>query len=169
MAFRDERLRKAALSRDKNACINCGAVANEVHHIVPVVLGGLDVLSNVVSLCVVCHGKAHGLSRKESHSRLTKEGIAKAQARGVKFGGLKSHTVLRNKWAAQAADRRVDSMKEVLSELVAQNLSLREISNYVFHNNIYRTSKEKPPSCSAVKNWLVRLGIYHRARKRNGW
>lgn len=43
------------LDRDDRRCIVCGADAVDVHHVVPVSLGGSDDEGNLVSTCVACH------------------------------------------------------------------------------------------------------------------
>lgn len=41
-------------------CINCGSTENiEYHHVVPLLLGGKDIDSNIVPLCYACHRAAH--------------------------------------------------------------------------------------------------------------
>jgi len=40
-------------------CINCGQEASELHHVVPLALGGNDIDSNKVWLCIECHNKVH--------------------------------------------------------------------------------------------------------------
>jgi hypothetical protein len=62
-------------------CWECGAgpPLND-HHVVPRSRGG----TKTVPLCEPCHGKAHG--RRMNTSELTKDGLAKAKARGVKLG-----------------------------------------------------------------------------------
>ena len=41
-------------------CVNCGSTFKiEYHHIVPLINGGTNNLSNIVPLCVECHEKAH--------------------------------------------------------------------------------------------------------------
>lgn len=43
-----------------SACSNCGRIENiEYHHIVPLINGGTNKLSNIVPLCVECHEKSH--------------------------------------------------------------------------------------------------------------
>lgn len=44
---------------EKHYCINCGKEASELHHIVPLALGGNDIDSNKVWLCIECHNKIH--------------------------------------------------------------------------------------------------------------
>jgi hypothetical protein len=61
-------------------CVNCGQVATQEHHIVPIVLGGRDIPSNRAPLCDECHGLIHGITfgaGHVSHSELIKRGIAR--------------------------------------------------------------------------------------------
>lgn len=70
-------------------CVNCGSTEDiEYHHIVPLSLGGNDVLSNIQPLCYECHSKLHfGESKHVNHSSLTKVGLARARANGKQIGG----------------------------------------------------------------------------------
>lgn len=67
-----------------NKCFECEATEDlQEHHVVPKSKGG----TKTVTLCYECHMKAHGRSGKGlNHKNLTKEGLAKAKARGVKLG-----------------------------------------------------------------------------------
>lgn len=61
-------------------CVNCGRVATQEHHIVPIVLGGRDIPSNRAPLCDECHGLIHRVTfgaGNISHSELIKRGIAR--------------------------------------------------------------------------------------------
>ena len=61
-------------------CVNCGRVATQEHHIVPIILGGRDIPSNRAPLCDECHGLIHSVTFGAgdiSHSELVKRGIAK--------------------------------------------------------------------------------------------
>jgi 5-methylcytosine-specific restriction endonuclease McrA len=54
------RTRAAALERDGHRCRRCGSPATafdplHVHHVVPRSEGGTDALSNLVTLCALCH------------------------------------------------------------------------------------------------------------------
>ena len=72
-------------------CINCGKEAIEQHHVVPLVLGGNDIISNKVWLCSECHAIVHGLNKKNRGTywkELQAAGIAKAKAEG-KYKGRK--------------------------------------------------------------------------------
>ena len=70
----------------KKICANCGQEAYELHHIVPLALGGYDISTNTVWLCSECHGKIHqwGKSRRGTPQwkELQKIGIEKAKVEG---------------------------------------------------------------------------------------
>jgi len=70
-------------------CINCGSDENiEYHHVIPLSIGGRNVLSNIQPLCYECHSKLHfGESKHFNHSALTKAGLARARANGKQIGG----------------------------------------------------------------------------------
>lgn len=54
-SFREELKNKLG-----NICVNCESTENiEYHHIVPLINGGTNKLSNIVPLCVKCHERAH--------------------------------------------------------------------------------------------------------------
>lgn len=56
-------------------CANCGSEEFiEYHHIVPIVYGGTNKLTNIVPLCADCHAKAHKKSNAEGIKRATLEG-----------------------------------------------------------------------------------------------
>jgi hypothetical protein len=57
----DENLRMACLMRDGYACQYCGKqkVRLEAHHLVYREQGGKDTLTNLLTLCEVCHKKVH--------------------------------------------------------------------------------------------------------------
>ena len=68
----------------ENKCFECDTVEGlQQHHVVPKSRGG----TKTVTLCHSCHMKAHGRDSKGlDHSRLTKEGLARAKKKGIKFG-----------------------------------------------------------------------------------
>lgn len=58
-----ERLRIQVLARDGCRCTECGETwlnYLEIHHIQPLGAGGTNELDNLVTLCRLCHLKAHG-------------------------------------------------------------------------------------------------------------
>lgn len=53
-------IRDRVLDRDERTCRNCGSSTNlVVHHVVPVEASGTNRLSNLATLCRVCHRHAH--------------------------------------------------------------------------------------------------------------
>lgn len=57
--------------RDGNTCQKCGSKDKlECHHIVPVVLGGSNELSNLITLCHSCHSEAHPKALRKSAKRM---------------------------------------------------------------------------------------------------
>lgn len=72
-------------------CINCGRPAAELHHVVPLALGGNDIESNRVWLCSECHTLVHGTNkdRRGTHwKELQRAGIERAKKEG-KYKGKK--------------------------------------------------------------------------------
>ena len=68
----------------ENKCFECEIIEDlQQHHVVPKSRGG----TKTVTLCHSCHMKAHGRDSKGlDHSRLTKEGQARARANGKVIG-----------------------------------------------------------------------------------
>lgn len=72
-------------------CINCGDSPCELHHVVPLSLGGNDIETNKVPLCSKCHTIVHGADPEKRGTywkELQKAGIEKAKAEG-KYKGRK--------------------------------------------------------------------------------
>jgi len=69
-------------------CVNCGSIEDLVyHHIVPLSMGGNDVISNLTCLCGACHNLIHYDGRGViSNSVAVRNGLRAAKARGVKLG-----------------------------------------------------------------------------------
>lgn len=59
--FRRPTFRSEMFSKHGNRCFNCGSdLYVELHHVVPLFLGGTNRDTNIVPLCYQCHKKAHG-------------------------------------------------------------------------------------------------------------
>lgn len=72
-------------------CVACGEQdvgLLEYHHLVPRSAGGSNDERNLLTLCHVCHGLAHGYQR-QNISALTRSALAVAKARGTKLGGTR--------------------------------------------------------------------------------
>jgi hypothetical protein len=106
-------IRNAALLRDRGLCCNCSQPADHTHHIVPIHLGGQDVLSNVVAICQGCHGKVHGFGYGLDHRAATKAGVERARAAGKVIGRCRSYT---------------DEQSEQVQRLAAEGMSVAAIA-----------------------------------------
>ena len=95
-------------------CCNCGGEAVHRHHIVPRVLGGNDIDSNLADLCEVCHGLVHDMNFIKSRE-LQAEGIKRAKAEGKYKGRVP--TAMRQagkvKDLAEAGVSRVQIMEQL--------------------------------------------------------
>ncbi len=83
-----------------NVCINCGSNGAELHHVVPLSVGGNDIDSNKVLLCSKCHTLVHGTNpeRRGTHwKELQRAGIEKAKREG-KYRGRKPMFETRQKF-----------------------------------------------------------------------
>lgn len=69
-------------------CCNCGSNEDiEYHHIIPVSLGGKDIISNMCCLCRKCHSLLHfGRTLQGNHSELIKNGIKEYRKNGKHWG-----------------------------------------------------------------------------------
>lgn len=56
-----KRIRSSLDKELPKECGNCGSTEElDIHHIVPISLGGTNRITNLVRLCTSCHAKAHG-------------------------------------------------------------------------------------------------------------
>jgi hypothetical protein len=53
--LRNKNFVKQVMIRDLGLCRCCGFKAKEVHHVTPLIFGGEDIPSNMISLCETCH------------------------------------------------------------------------------------------------------------------
>lgn len=127
---------------DISICFECGDKAEEMHHIVPKLLGG----TKTIPLCSKCHGMAHGFLNREGHKKLTIEGLKRAKERGVILGSPKNLTY-------EAKLKGVDSVKkkaltntnnlkaiEIINTYKESDATLKEIANFLNENG-FKTSK----------------------------
>lgn len=55
------KVKKALIGDEWKKCCNCGSDESvEIHHVVPILVGGTNRISNLVPLCYKCHVIAHG-------------------------------------------------------------------------------------------------------------
>jgi len=53
--IRNKSFVKQVLIRDLGLCRCCGLKGSEVHHIIPLIYGGEDKVTNMITLCYTCH------------------------------------------------------------------------------------------------------------------
>jgi len=110
-------------------CFECETTEDlQEHHVVPKSRGG----TKTVTLCYECHMKAHGRDSKGmNHSRLVKEALARAKARGVKLGNRTNPKETREK-AVKAikskADRFAIKLSPILSEECSHSAMARKLN-----------------------------------------
>jgi len=91
-------------------------------------------------------------------SERTREALQQAKARGVKLGGLRENTITRNGAAKERGQANAERLRPVLTALVAQGASLREMADALAKAGT-TTKNGKPLSPSSVKLALERLGL----------
>ena len=105
------------------------------HHILPKVLGGVDAESNIINCCELCHGKIHGRDMVH-HSVLTREGLRKAKARGVKLGGARPNNQARHDAVKALADAKAKEIKPMIEQCRNDGLSYRKIADKLNEANV---------------------------------
>ena len=73
LVFTRPSFRKKVIDKKGGICCNCGRLEEiQYHHIVPLINGGTNKLTNIVPICQECHSKAHDkkyTSLGENHGR----------------------------------------------------------------------------------------------------
>jgi superfamily II DNA or RNA helicase len=80
-----EALKEQVFTRDKHTCLCCGKtkakgkkIALQVDHIIPVAMGGKNVLSNLQTLCRTCN-TAKGVNEVDYRNHVTPRGLPKSE------------------------------------------------------------------------------------------
>lgn len=137
-------------------CFICYNKATENHHVIPKSLGG----KKTIPLCSECHAKVHGNEslRKDNHSYLTKKGLQRAKARGIKLGNPKNLTDKARKKAWKANSQKAANKKENIQAKekikhllnLDPTISLRGIAKEL-NDNGYKTSRGSEFKATTVK------------------
>lgn len=137
-------------------CTTCASECDELHahHIVPRSLGGLDIPGNLVYVCTACHSKIHNKDFT-NHSALTRAGLAKAKARGVKLGGYREGHTAHHEAVKKLADDKADSVGAKIEELRASNYTFAAIANS-FNNESIPTARGGKWYGTTVRNYYNR-------------
>lgn len=78
-------VKKGVLVYDSKCC-NCSSKEDlYLHHIVPLILGGKNIQSNLATLCATCHSRIHGQETIITRN-LMEQGRKRAIAKGKKMG-----------------------------------------------------------------------------------
>ena len=93
------RIRYGILNKDNFTCQHCGkrGIILDVHHIIPLRLGGSDDISNLITLCRPCHGIEESKLRpkRKKGSKLIIE-IPKYIHKKLKMKALHDNTTLKD-------------------------------------------------------------------------
>ncbi len=109
---------------DVPACVECGALSEHQHHVIPQVHGG----TGTVPLCSECHARAHEVESLAT-SALVKEGQAKARAAGVHVGGLRFGLQYSNRLDGDG-HRIIEEHPEEMAALTDLEAGYRESGTY---------------------------------------
>ena len=93
------------MSKRRKRCESCKVLTDyrEAHHIVPVSLGGSDEKSNIIRLCIDCHGKIHNVQFNKKEGLVSK-GIQKSIDRNKFFHSFDSDVWIKFLFDLQDAD-----------------------------------------------------------------
>jgi hypothetical protein len=105
-------------------CVACGTKDNlHHHHLKPRSLGGTDDETNLITLCQTCHGIYHNISFRD-HGWLTRKGLERAKAKGVKLGNPKAQE------QGIEARKQSERLLPILDQLIVEgNRSLYSLAN----------------------------------------
>lgn len=131
-----------------NLCINCGNEGQHLHHVVPKVLGGNEG-SNLVLLCLVCHGLVHNKNFLKSKA-LQKKGIERAKKEG-KYTGRKPTAMLKSQEVAKLFIKGLSIIQIVESLNISRASVYRALDKQLPE---WRTTGKDP-----CDDWSNMLGI----------
>jgi hypothetical protein len=125
------------------------------HHIVPKSLGGVDEDCNIAILCEPCHGKVHN-RRFVDHSHLTKAGLERAKAKGIKLGGNRPNNQARHKAVKAMADQNALRVSKLIKDYRRAGKSYRYIAGQLNELSV-ATARAGKWHASTVRNYEKRL------------
>jgi hypothetical protein len=115
---RNRSIVKLAFERDGGRCRNCNEPATAAHHVIPLVFGGTDALSNLICLCDACHYAAHrGMAVTQVKS--THEPTAQGQSSSSDFHAVNANN--RDRQGRQLAFEIDPQLLQKLREYAADN------------------------------------------------
>ena len=166
----DENLRKATILRDGEKCMMCGKsnCKLEIHHIKPKRWGGLNTISNLITLCEKCHDKTEGqedLFMDTFYQMINSKG----NNQGLNFA---SHVMIGKQWLRnklfELGDLYLITGGDTANKRIDWNIEKSHSNDAVCITDL------KPDNCN-VKDWTIKpmrrqskaktdnvLGIKHR-------
>jgi hypothetical protein len=129
----------------------------EWHHIIPRSMGGTDERFNLLLVCNVHHAVLHSMRSRGNISKLTKDGLARARARGVKLGGPNSKEAGKLGAASNAskADEFAAKMRPTVERLRTAGMSYQAIADE-FNANGTKTVRGGAWQAMTVRNLCQR-------------
>jgi len=139
-------------------CWECETTNVEIHnhHPVPRSRGG----TKTVPLCLDCHAKAHHRKKRMASSILTKEGLARAKARGVILGRA---NITKDSAKGRATQKKqaieyANKLAPMLTNLRDQGMSFEGIAT-TFNNRGVSTRRGGKWYASTVRRYFMKLVI----------
>lgn len=103
-----QQLRQQILDRDSYTCQSCFKDAEDIHHIIPRRLGGLDSTNNLVSVCQKCHLTLEWRTRIEGMKMTLR--LPADIAKELKYKAIEENTSV-NALAIKAFENLIGSKK----------------------------------------------------------
>jgi len=137
-------------------CWECEEEAEAIHrhHVVPKSRGG----TKTVPLCEECHSKAHHRNKNMNTSELTREGLRRAKARGVRLGSPKiaEARVLANERRSALADEFATKTMAIIHDIKATGVSKLSHLADCLNRRGYTTRRGNQFTATAVRRVIVR-------------
>ena len=165
----DENIRKAVILRDGCKCMECGKsnCKLEVHHIKPRRLNGSNTLSNLITLCEVCHQKTEG--KEEQYMKHYFEMLGSSDNKNLNYA---QHVMIGKTWLREQLSMLgllyFTSGGDTANKRIDWNISKSHSNDAICITDL------QPDSCD-LKEWTIKpmrrqskaktdnvLGIKHR-------
>ena len=165
----DENIRKAVILRDGCKCMECGKsnCKLEVHHIKPRRLNGSNTLSNLITLCEVCHQKTEG--KEEQYMKHYFEMLGSSDNKNLNYA---QHVMIGKTWLREQLSMLgllyLTSGGDTANKRIDWNISKSHSNDAICITDL------QPDSCD-LKEWTIKpmrrqskaktdnvLGIKHR-------
>ena len=165
----DENIRKAVILRDGCKCMECGKsnCKLEVHHIKPRRLNGSNTLSNLISLCEICHQKTE--NKEEQYMKHYFDMLGSSDNKNLNYA---QHVMIGKTWLRERLSMLgllyLTSGGDTANKRIDWNISKSHSNDAICITDL------QPDSCD-VKEWIIKpmrrqskaktdnvLGIKHR-------